>query len=261
LDRSDRHQHRLRDYHLAQDGEHLSWIGKPLIRDWVAGLIAAFARGLTGATAQWVDCPPMAGQRVYFANHTSHLDFVVLWSVLPQEIRSLVRPVAAKDYWASGVRKHLAVNVFHAVLIERRRQAAAKLDDQHDPDAHAAGQNQAAEQKPGGHSLIEHAMDDLLNALGDKNSLIIFPEGTRGTGELPGPFKSGIYHLWRHRPDVEFVPVYLANLNRVLPKGEFLPVPIISRVTFGPPLKLEPHETKKSFVGKAYQAVCSLREI
>ena len=225
-------------------------------QDWVAGLIAAIARGLTGATVQWVNCAPIPCQRVYFANHTSHLDFVVLWSVLRREVRSLVRPVAAKDYWSSGLRKYLAVNVFHAVLIERHRQAAAKLDNHNDSDRHNTD-----EQKPGEHSLIEHAMDDLLNALGGKNSLIIFPEGTRGTGELPGPFKSGIFHLWRHRPDVEFVPVYLANLNRVLPKGEFLPVPFISRVTFGPPLELASHETKKSFIDKAYDAVCSLREI
>lgn len=205
---------------------------------------------------QWVNCAPVASQRVYFANHSSHLDFVVLWSVLPREIRSLVRPVAARDYWSSGLRKYLAVNVFHAVLIERRRPTTAKLEDHQESDGH-----NAAQQKHGEHSLIEHAIDDLLNALGEKNSLIIFPEGTRGTSELPGPFKSGIYHLWRHRPNVEFVPVYLANLNRVLPKGEFLPVPIISRVTFGPPLELEPHETKESFISKAHQAVCSLREI
>jgi 1-acyl-sn-glycerol-3-phosphate acyltransferase len=228
-----------------------------LSREWVADLIAAFARGLTGATAQWVNCRPAAGQRVYFANHTSHLDFVILWSVLPRDLRRLVRPVAAKDYWSSGLRKELAVNVFHAVLIERRaRQATTKPADQYEPIQH-----EPAQHEPVQHSLIEHAIDDLLNALGEKNSLIIFPEGTRGTGETPGPFKSGIYHLWRHRPDVEFVPVYLANLNRVLPKGEFLPVPIISRVTFGPPLQLEQHETKESFIHKAHAAVCTLREL
>lgn len=224
--------------------------------EFTAGLIAAFARALTGATVQWVNCQPSACQRVYFANHTSHLDFVVLWSVLPPDVRRLVRPVAAKDYWNSGLRWQLAVNVFHAVLIERRRQA---LDTSHEQQV--SGQHDPGDHKHGDHSLIEHALEDLLNGLGEKNSLIIFPEGTRGASEMPGPFKSGIYHLWHHRPDVEFVPVYLANLNRVLPKGEFLPVPIISRVIFGPPLQLEAHETKESFIGKAHRAVCSLREI
>ena len=69
------------------------------------------------------------------------------------------------------------------------------------------------------------------------NSLIVFPEGTRGNGLEVGPFKSGIYYLWAKRPDVQFVPVYLSNLNRILPKGEFLPVPVISRVVFGTALK------------------------
>ncbi|HXA84335.1 MAG TPA: lysophospholipid acyltransferase family protein [Candidatus Dormibacteraeota bacterium] len=227
-----------------------------MIGEWLAGLIAAFARGLTGATVQWVDCRPAARQRVYFANHTSHLDFAVLWSVLPRELRSLVRPVAAKDYWSSGFRKELAVNVFHAVLIERRARQTKDKSAEHD-----SAQQPAAERSPVEHSLIEHAMDDLLQALGEKNSLIIFPEGTRGTGEVIAPFKSGIYHLWRHRPDVEFVPVYLANLNRVLPKGEFLPIPIISRVIFGPPLQLEAHESKESFIRKAHQAICTLRDL
>lgn len=243
-----------------------------MIRDWLASLIAAFARGLTGATVQWVNCRPAVGQRIYFANHTSHLDFVVLWSVLPPDLRRLVRPVAAKDYWSSGLRKELAVNVFHAVLIERRAHSATvKAAGQHEPVQHPAGhallaqqsviERTSTERAPVEHSLIEHAMDDLLNALGEKNSLIIFPEGTRGNGEVIAPFKSGIYHLWRHRPDVEFVPVYLANLNRVLPKGEFLPVPIISRVIFGPPLQLEQHESKESFIHKAHQAVCTLGEL
>jgi 1-acyl-sn-glycerol-3-phosphate acyltransferase len=147
------------------------------------------------------------------------------------------------------------------VLIERRRAATAQPEERQTSEARRPDERNSSEHKPGEHSLVEHAMDDLLNALGEKNSLIIFPEGTRGTSELPAPFKSGIFHLWRHRPDVEFVPVYLANLNRVLPKGEFLPVPIISRVTFGPPLQLDAHETKESFIGKAHQAVCSLREI
>ena len=98
LDRSGGHQYRLRGYHLAQDSKHRPWIGEPVTvpGDWLAGLIASLARGLTGATVQWVNCRPIARQRVYFANHTSHLDFVVLWSVLPPELRSLVRPVAAR---------------------------------------------------------------------------------------------------------------------------------------------------------------------
>lgn len=130
------------------------------------------------------------------------------------------------------------MNAFHAVLVERGGRSA-------EGDRTAAARN---------------TLDLLLEALGTESSLIVFPEGTRGDGLEVGPFKSGIYHLWSRRPDVQFVPVYLSNLNRILPKGEFLPVPIISRVVFGPPLKPEKDETKESFLVKAHAAVCALRE-
>jgi 1-acyl-sn-glycerol-3-phosphate acyltransferase len=207
---------------------------------WVASAVAAAARRLAGVTVRWLDCRPEERQRVYFANHTSHLDFVVLWSVLPRELRARTRPVAAKDYWQSGMRRRLAVNVFHAILVERR----------------AKSENETARQSA-------RALDTLLEALDHGDSLIIFPEGTRGRGDQIAPFKSGIYHLWTRHPDVQFVPVYLANLNRVLPKGEVLPVPFISRVVFGPPLSPaanKDHETKESFLREAREAVCALQQ-
>jgi len=202
----------------------------------LAGALAAGARGLTGVTVRWFDCKPEPRQRVYFANHTSHLDFVILWSALPAQLRARTRPVAAKDYWKSGVRRYLAVNVFRAVLVERRGVSPS------DPQP-----------QPG------HSVDLLMEALTLGDSLIIFPEGTRGNGLEVGPFKSGIYRLWQQRPDVQFVPVYLANLNRVLPKGEVLPVPFISRVAFGPPLQPAPDASKETFLKEARQAVCALQ--
>jgi 1-acyl-sn-glycerol-3-phosphate acyltransferase len=204
-----------------------------------ASIIAACARGLAGPAVRWINCRPATRQRVYFANHTSHLDFVVLWSVLPRKLRTLTRPVAAKDYWSSGLRKRIAVNAFHAVLVERSGKMA-------EVDRASAARN---------------TLEILLEALGTESSLIVFPEGTRGNGLEVGPFKSGIYHLWSRRPDLQFIPVYLSNLNHILPKGEFLPVPIISRVIFGPPLQLGKDETKESFLGKAHTAVCALRDV
>jgi 1-acyl-sn-glycerol-3-phosphate acyltransferase len=180
---------------------------------------------------------PSTRQRVYFANHTSHLDFVVLWSVLPRKLRSTTRPVAARDYWNSGLRKRIAVNAFHAVLIERGGKTV----------------------KGDRASTARNTLEQLFQALEEGNSLIVFPEGTRGNGLEVGPLKSGIYYLWTKRPDVQFVPVHLSNLNRILPKGEFLPVPVISRVVFGPGLKVEKDETKESFLRKAHEALCALR--
>src|SRR5947209_10187585 len=122
-----------------------------------AGMIAACARALAGPSVRCINCRPLARQRVYFANHTSHLDFVVLWSVLPQGLREKTRPVAAKDYWNSGLRKRFAVNAFNAVLVER---GSKRVRD----DRTAAARE---------------TLEMLLEALGTENSLIVFPEGTR----------------------------------------------------------------------------------
>jgi 1-acyl-sn-glycerol-3-phosphate acyltransferase len=215
-----------------------------------ASIIAACARALAGPSARWVNCRPSTRQRVYFANHTSHLDFVVLWSVLPRRVREKTRPVAARDYWSSGLKKRIAVNAFNAVLVDRHAKVPTSA-------LGLRGNGQNGDRA----ASARHTLEMLLEALGAENSLIVFPEGTRGDGLQVGPFKSGIYYLWRERPDVQFVPVYLSNLNRILPKGEFLPVPVISRVTFGAPLRLETNETKESFLAKAHAAVCSLKEI
>src|SRR5277367_6647736 len=153
----------------------------------IASLLAAVARGVTGVQVQWAGCQPDVQQRIYFANHTSHLDFVVLWSALPAEIRALTRPVAAKDYWEeTPLRRYLSEKAFKAVLVERG--GAARVKNHEEP--HFAGR---------------HLMDDLVNALSTTNSMILFPEGTRGDGKQLGEFRGGLYHLAQRRPDVEFV--------------------------------------------------------
>lgn len=209
----------------------------------IASLLAAVGRGISGVQVQWAGCEPDERQRIYFANHTSHLDFVVLWSALPAEIRAKTRPIAAKDYWeATAVRRYLAKNVFHAVFLERATPAKSKNPD----EPHFPGR---------------HLIEEMAEALGAEYSLILFPEGTRGSGEKVGSFRSGLYHLAVRRPDVELVPAYLENLNRILPKGEFLPVPMLSLLTFGKPLHVEPEEDKDAFLERAREAVSSLRRI
>ena len=209
----------------------------------IASLLAAVARGISGVQVQWAGCQPDERQRIYFANHTSHLDFVVLWSALPSEIRARTRPIAAKDYWEqTALRAFLAKNVFHAVLVERGTATKA----QHSEEGHFVGR---------------HLIDQMAEALGGENSLILFPEGTRGSGEKMAPFRSGLYHLALHRPDVELVPAYLENLNRILPKGEFLPVPMLSLLTFGKPIQVDPGEHKDDFLERSREAVASLRRI
>jgi 1-acyl-sn-glycerol-3-phosphate acyltransferase len=203
-----------------------------------ASFVAAFARLVSGATVTWKGAEPDLRQRIYFANHTSHLDFVVLWAALPPALRAMTRPVAAEDYWGLGrLRKWLAAKVFRAVLIPR-----------------------ASKDGTLGVSAAQSVLERTAAALEDGDSLILFPEGTRGSGGTVSPFRGGLYHICRRRPAVELVPVYIANLNRILPKGEFLPVPLLSRVVFGPPLQLGPEESKPAFLDRAMDAVKALQE-
>jgi 1-acyl-sn-glycerol-3-phosphate acyltransferase len=205
----------------------------------LASVIAAVGRSISGVQVLWAGCRPEEKQRIYFANHTSHLDFVVLWSALPSEVRARTRPVAAQDYWERGVKAYLAKSVFRAVLIHRRGSAQA-------------------EQKEEARAAARTVIDQLAEAMGETESLILFPEGTRGTGETIAPFRSGLYYLAKKKPEVELVPAYLENLNRILPKGEVLPVPLISMLTFGMPLHIGESEQKRDFLERARAAVTAL---
>jgi 1-acyl-sn-glycerol-3-phosphate acyltransferase len=194
-------------------------------------VLATVAKLLSGASARWIDSAPDTCQRIYFANHTSHLDSLVIWASLPPDVRNLTRPVAAKDYWEQGpIRRYLAAS-FNALLIDRTEI-----------------------------KVHQSPVDVMLRAIGDTHSLIVFPEGSRNTSMEMGEFKSGLYYLGRRRPDLELVPVYIDNLNRVLPRGEFLPVPLLSSITFGRPIWLEAGEPKNHFLHRAREAVRSLKE-
>jgi 1-acyl-sn-glycerol-3-phosphate acyltransferase len=195
-------------------------------------LLAVIARILSGASVRWIDSQPDTCQRVYFANHTSHLDAIVLWSTLPAAVRALTRPVAAKDYWEKGAVRRYMARTFNALLIDRT-----------DIKVH---------QSP---------VDMMLREIGERYSLIVFPEGSRNTESEIQEFKSGLYYLAKKRPDLELVPVHIDNLNRVLPRGEFLPVPLLSLVTFGPPMWLENGEAKSGFLQRARDAVRRLKDL
>jgi 1-acyl-sn-glycerol-3-phosphate acyltransferase len=196
-----------------------------------SALVVALAKFIAGAGVRWVGCVPELKQRIYFANHTSNLDALIVWTSLPKPVRETTRPVAAQDYWTAGkVRYWLATKIFNAVLIERKKVTAHN-----------------------------NPLDLLIGALDQKFSLIIFPEGGRHEGTEAGPFKSGLYHLGKKCPRVELIPVYIDNANRILPKGEFLPVPLLSSISFGAPLRVEENEAKPDFLGRARAAVNHLR--
>ena len=194
--------------------------------------LALLARLITGAQGHWYGCPPKAEQRIYFANHQSHFDWVLIWAALPRDLRASTRPIAAREYWTSSkLKRWLTSEVFNAVYVSRDRTAD------------------------------EDPLEPLLQALQSGDSLVIFPEGTRGHRDEPAPFKAGLYHLAQAFPDVQLIPAWIDNVQRVMPKGEVVPVPILCSVTFGAPLALAPGEDKRAFLERARAAVLALRAL
>lgn len=194
--------------------------------------IVLLAKLFSGFTVRWIECQPETSQRIYFANHTSHLDAVLLWSALPRHLRKITRPVAAKDYWAKGWLKPHMANSFNALLVDRKEIKVHKSP-----------------------------IDIMLHQMGDVYSLIIFPEGGRAAGDQEmGTFKSGLFYMAKKRPDLELVPVYIDNVNRILPRGEVLPVPLLSCITIGAPIFLEAGEPKTEFLQRARESVLKLKD-
>ena len=193
----------------------------------LSALLVSLVRLVSGVRAQGSGTAHGDAPTIFYANHSSHLDAVVIWAALPAELRQRVRPVAALDYWdRSRLRRFIACEVLNAILIDRERNAHGTID----------------------------ALADALAT----HSLIFFPEGTRGNGVDVGSFRSGLYHLTCRRPEAQLVPVYLQNLSRILPKGEMLPVPLLGSATFGESLALVPEEPKQSFLTRARQALVEL---
>jgi 1-acyl-sn-glycerol-3-phosphate acyltransferase len=201
-----------------------------MLASLTAFAITSAARLLTGARALWLGCSAQPVQRLYYANHSSHGDFVLLWASLPPELRRSTRPVAGADYWQrDGLRRYLINQVFNGVLIDRERGSA--------------------------HS---NPLQPMLDALDHGDSLILFPEGTRNLEDGLLPFKSGLYHLAKARPQVELIPVWIANLNRVMPKGRALPLPLLCTLSFGAALQRLEDESKEAFLERARNALLAM---
>ncbi len=202
-------------------------------KELAQNFFAMLAKLLSGFSVRWIDSQPDTCQRVYFANHSSHLDALVIWAALPREVRQKTRPVAAADYWLKGpIRRYFANQLFNAILIDRNEV-----------------------------KVHQSPVDMMLREVGTEYSTILFPEGGRGNGKEIGEFKSGLFYLCKKRPELELIPVYVDNMNRILPRGEVLPVPLLTCISFGPPMWLEKGEAKTAFLERARAAVKRLKEV
>jgi 1-acyl-sn-glycerol-3-phosphate acyltransferase len=200
-------------------------IGHEWQRDCMLGAVHMIA----GAYPVWHKGMPNETQKIFFSNHTSHVDTLAILAALPRAWRKLIRPVAARDYWERGKAKiHIARNLLNVVLIERKREGDG------DP------------------------LEPVREALQLGYSIIIFPEGTRSADLLPQAFKSGLYRLAMEFPNIDLCPIYLENLQRIMPKGAIWPVPLICKVHFGAMTTVGESESKNDFLTRARDAVIEL---
>jgi 1-acyl-sn-glycerol-3-phosphate acyltransferase len=152
---------------------------------------------------------------------------MVIWTALPSANRRRTRPVAGADYWEKGpVRKFIAHHVIHALLVDREDAEKRKF-----------------------------AVPKMIAALDAGDSLILFPEGTRGDGSHIGEFKRGLYAVASERPKVDCVPVYLSNLSRSLPKGVVVPVPVAGKAYFAEGIQCREGEDDETFLQRARDAL------
>ena len=202
-----------------------------VIHTFVERLLVGLTRIFTGILV-YGNPPAVPKARIYFANHTSHLDLMVILGVFPQCLRDRLHPVAARDYWENGwLRRYLARRVLHCVFLDRHNASQAV-----------------------------QTFQNLAELLGQGESILIFPEGTRGDGGQIGRFHAGLFHLMRQVPNVPLVPIYLDGLARTLPKGELLPAPNMSKICLGEELHWQEGEAKEDFLERCRASLLCLKE-
>ncbi len=153
---------------------------------------------------------PTAPPFVLAANHASHLDALVLATLLPRTVRAVTFPVAAGDtFFKTPAKAALSAGLMNALPLWRR-------------------------------AVGRHAIADLRDRLaGQPCGLILFPEGTRSrTGEM-GRFKPGLGMLVAGRP-VPVIPVRLSGTREAWPPAARLPRAGRSiTAAVGPPLRFD----------------------
>lgn len=189
-----------------------------------------FVRLWSGVTVRRSPPSRNGRPRVYYANHSSHLDLPVVRAAFPPEDRGRLRAAAADDYWgATPARRWVAGRLLNAVFIERIHITRST-----------------------------NPVPLLTAVLRSGGDVLIFPEGTRGDTGEPGPFKSGLWRIAREVPEAEFVPVWLENAARAMPKGEQVPLPLLCAVSFGQALPDGLSADREKFLTEARERLVAL---
>lgn len=149
---------------------------------------------------------PQKGPAIIVANHTSHLDTLVLMSLYPLSLISHIRPVAAADYFMKNRwMRFFSKYCMDIIPIDRKTMKAPEV-----------------------------LFKACYKALDHNEILILFPEGTRSlTEDRDFKLKRGIHIIASQYPSVPITPVILRGLGKALPKGEALFVPFNCDVIIG----------------------------
>jgi 1-acyl-sn-glycerol-3-phosphate acyltransferase len=174
---------------------------------------------------------PESGPFILIANHSSHLDTISLLSLFPLSRLRDVRPVAAADYFE----RNRLISILTRTIFNILPIARANITPENNP---------------------LRRMRETIEA---GQSLIIFPEGTRGTASEMAPFRAGVAHLLEKAPNTPVVPAYLVNMGRSLPKGEFIPVPFFCEIRLGAPRKI--NGSRQEITRSLEAAVRELKEL
>ena len=152
---------------------------------------------------------PLKGPAIIAANHNSHLDTMVMFSLYPLAKVHKLRPVAAADYFLSNpLIAWFSLNVIGIIPLSRKGSSRKDL-------------------------LKDNLFEGCHEALDNGDVLLIFPEGTRGEPEKTSKLKKGLYYLCKDRTDTKIIPVMTYGLGRALPRGEALFVPFVCDVVVG----------------------------
>jgi len=184
---------------------------------------------VTGVHVQGREHLPKEGASIVVSNHNSHLDTMVLMSLYPVSRLPKVRPVAAFDYFMKN--KYVAWFSQNVIGIIPLKRKMSKEDG--------------------------HPFTLVQEALNSEETIIIFPEGSRGRPEEMATFKTGVAHFSKDFPDVPVVPIYIHGAGKSLPKGEALFVPFIIDVVIGEPI-YNKDETNREFTARLEEKIVQL---
>ena len=145
---------------------------------------------------------PKDGPFILAPNHNSHLDVLIIATLLPLKHSMKIKTAAAADYfWKFWLSRWFVFGLFGSIPVWRTKKG----------------------KKP-------NVIEALNSALDAGSPILIFPEGTRGKPEVLANLKRGVTMLAKKHPRIPIVPIYCSGAGKALPKGAKVVVPIRPKI-------------------------------